>query len=93
VLGQGSNGAAGVNSTSSGGSGGVTGGGGGSGGNTGVFGAVGVQYGGGAPGSYSRRDNAGVQTLFNGFSGGNGAVRIIWPGNVRLFPSTRTADE
>jgi hypothetical protein len=26
-------------------------------------------------------------------SGGNGAVRIIWPGNLRQFPSTRTADE
>lgn len=25
--------------------------------------------------------------------GGNGAVRIIWPGTLRQFPSTRTADE
>lgn len=25
--------------------------------------------------------------------GGGGAVRIIWPGNLRQFPSTRTADE
>jgi len=25
--------------------------------------------------------------------GGDGAVRIIWPGNARQFPSTRTADE
>ena len=26
-------------------------------------------------------------------TGGNGAVRIIWPGNTRSFPVTRTADE
>ena len=26
-------------------------------------------------------------------TGGVGAVRIIWPGDVRQFPSTRTADE
>jgi hypothetical protein len=25
--------------------------------------------------------------------GGRGAVRIIWPGCARSFPSTRTADE
>lgn len=25
--------------------------------------------------------------------GGSGAVRIIWPGNTRYFPNTRTADE
>jgi hypothetical protein len=28
-----------------------------------------------------------------GSPGGNGVVRIIWPGNLRQFPSTRTADE
>ncbi len=27
------------------------------------------------------------------YKGGGGAVRIIWPGNERSFPSTRTADE
>lgn len=26
-------------------------------------------------------------------NGGKGGVRIIWPGDVRYFPSTRTADE
>jgi hypothetical protein len=26
-------------------------------------------------------------------SGGNGAVRIIWPGNTRQFPSTCTGDK
>jgi hypothetical protein len=25
-------------------------------------------------------------------TGGSGAVRIIWPGNTRLFPSTCTGD-
>jgi len=29
----------------------------------------------------------------SGFSGGEGAVRIIWPGDERQFPSTRTIDE
>jgi len=54
-------------------------GGGGSGGNDGsVFGG---DYGGGGryTGSHSK--------------GGSGAVRIIWPGGVRQFPSTRTGDE
>lgn len=27
------------------------------------------------------------------YSGGNGGVRIIWPGDLRQFPSTRTTDE
>jgi hypothetical protein len=26
------------------------------------------------------------------FAGGSGAVRIIWPGNTRSFPSTCTGD-
>lgn len=30
---------------------------------------------------------------FNNPGGSGGAVRIIWPGNLRQFPSTRTADE
>jgi hypothetical protein len=29
----------------------------------------------------------------NGGNGANGAVRIIWPGDDRLFPSTRTTNE
>jgi hypothetical protein len=28
-----------------------------------------------------------------GGAGGSGAVRIIWPGDLRQFPSTRTTDE
>lgn len=30
---------------------------------------------------------------FSNADGSGGAVRIIWPGNLRQFPSTRTADE
>ena len=30
---------------------------------------------------------------FNNAGGSGGAVRIIWPGNLRQFPSTRTANE
>jgi hypothetical protein len=27
-----------------------------------------------------------------GANGGNGAVRLIWPGTTRQFPSTNTGD-
>jgi len=54
--------------------------GGGSGGGDAVF--VGGNYGGG--GGYIGS---------TGYAGGSGAVRIIWPGNLRQFPSTRTANE
>jgi hypothetical protein len=53
---------------------------GGSGGTNGVLAALGVVgglYGGGGPSS-----------CFNTARGGSGAVRIIWPGNTRTFPST-----
>lgn len=61
-----------------------TGGGGGSGGaNGGNEDAAGGQFGGGPGGS-----------AYNSFiNGGQGIIRIIWPGDARLFPSTRTADE
>lgn len=69
------------------------GGGGGSGGANGAtatvakIGGVGGAYGGGGGGSKSG-------TFPTGFvSGGVGAVRIIWPGCARSFPSTRTANE
>ena len=42
-------------------------------------GGVGSLYGGGAGG--------------NGSDSGGGAVRIIWPGSIRQFPSTGTADQ
>ena len=48
-------------------------------------GGSGTNYGGGASG---RRPSGGTQKF-----AGQGAVRIIWPGNLRQFPSTRTADE
>jgi hypothetical protein len=52
---------------------------GGSGGTNGSASAGGT-YGGGGPGSPA-------------FSqGGSGAVRIIWPGTTRLFPSTGTGN-
>jgi hypothetical protein len=41
--------------------------------------------GGGAGGFYSP-----PYEPYTGSSGGGGAVRIIWPGNTRLFPSTNT---
>jgi hypothetical protein len=51
-------------------------------------GGSGVNYGGG--GGYGRQLTSAEQVSI---SGGPGAVRIIWPGNQRQFPSTRTADE
>ena len=83
LLGEGTSGTKGTSGSLSG-----TGGGGGSGGSNGVDGTNvgnkggdgGVYGGGGGNGQYS-----GI--------GGGGGVRIIWPGNVRQYPSTRTADE
>jgi len=80
ILGQGANGSAGVSSDTFGGNSSVTSGGSGSGG--GSIGSTGW-YGGGAPSS----------TDISGRIGAKGIVRIIWPGNLRQFPSTRTADE
>lgn len=79
ILGQGSNGSApsGGGSCGAGGSGGAYPSGGGAGG---AFGGGG----GGASGGWS-----------SGIAGGNGAVgavRIIWPGNTRSFPSTNTGN-
>lgn len=80
LLGQGVNGSGGI-----GGSYGYSSGGGaGSGGSAGSYLGNGGSYGGGGSGGGS---GAG------GGPGGTGAVRIIWPGDVRLFPSTRTANE
>ena len=86
LLGQGASGAGGVSGSGTGAIG-TTGGRGGSGGDTGQdrldMVASGVfdppaEYGGGA-------------RSVNG-NGGNGAVRIIWPGDTRQFPSTNTGD-
>ena len=91
ILGQGSNGAGGVLSGST-----ANGGGGGSGGNAGVTmtdfcnfpTAGGGSYGGGASCKY-----ASFSGIYSVGQGAGGAVRIIWPGCARSFPSTRTANE
>lgn len=95
ILGQGSNGAAGA-------SGYAGGGGGGSGGANGSS-AAGTTSSGGAGGAYGGGGGVGYfyYVLFcgclycggsSGGSGGVGAVRIIWPGNTRQFPSTCTGN-
>ena len=66
------------------------------GGGTGVFGqGSGASYGGGGGGGGHMIEDS--QCLKGGWSGPGagvaGAVRIIWPGNLRSFPSTRTANE
>lgn len=77
------------------------GGGGGSNGNSGASafafsnGGNGGAYGGGgaAGGYYYYTDGDGVPgetTNLDGGTGGSGAVRIIWPGTTRQFPSTNT---
>lgn len=63
----------------------ATGGTNGAGGNGGSGGASGGS-GGGNGGNY------GGGGSHNSTSGGNGAVRIIWPGTTRQFPSTNTGD-
>lgn len=88
ILGQGSNGAAGLQTSTAA----ATAGGGGSGGSNGgpaqgyknASGGPGGAYGGGGGGSYGGSNPAAV--------GGVGAVRIIWPGNTRSFPSTNTGN-
>lgn len=52
---------------------------------SGVYGGAGGDYGGGGGGSR----NSG----YKGGNGGQGAIRIIWPGNLRYFPDTRTSNE
>mgnify|MGYP003312275592 FL=1 len=86
ILGVGSTGAAGVYVQSGGydypqegepGSGGV---------NNGVYNG-GTYGGGGASGVKISGNN------YNGDESGKGVIRIMWPGNERSYPSTRTADE
>lgn len=66
-----------------GGTSGSAGGKGGSGGSNGTLGTSGI-YGGGG--------NANIIACANSTTGAKGAVRIIWPGNTRSFPSTCTGD-
>lgn len=75
----------GYNSTVTGGAGGAYGGGGGMGGGYKVGGII-CCYG---PVFYYPN----TQRRNTGGTGGVGAVRIIWPGTARSFPSTRTANE
>lgn len=59
--------------------------------------AAGGIYGGGGGGGtlyYWGTHPGGPQGVgVNGGAGGNGAIRLIWPGDSRFFPSTRTANE
>ena len=80
----------------------ISGGGGGSGGATGGGASVSIGPGNGAcppfSGSAVGGDYGGGGGKGNAYStitmgGGKGAVRIIWPGCARTFPSTRTANE
>jgi hypothetical protein len=80
LLGQGPNGVGGTTSP-------AQGGGGGSGGSPGCGGGPGGSYGGG--GGSGGQINCSIQP---GAPGGAGAVRIIWPGTARSFPSTNTGN-
>lgn len=81
---QGGGGGVGLQGEGSSGAAGSPGGGGGSGGGDGGVGNA------GNPGNFG---GGGGTTGGTGTGRGQGAVRIIWPGNLRYFPSTRTADE
>lgn len=85
IYGQGASGAGGYANYGAGlgGSGGT----GGAGGNYALSPGQGGYYGGGCGGRGSGTPSGTVMTA------GGGAVRIIRPGNLRQFPSTRTADE
>jgi hypothetical protein len=86
ILGSGSDGAAGASGTRNGGGGGSGGTAGGNGAVSGSNNNNGGAYGGGGGSGFGNNST----TAGNGAVG---AVRIIWPGNARQFPSTRTADE
>jgi hypothetical protein len=102
ILGKGSTGAAGASQAGNvgangggGGSGGATGCAGGASSNcTGGYGGAGGNYGGGGGERGYTYDSFCCQ-FYYGARGTNGvgAIRIIWPGCARSFPSTRTADE
>lgn len=76
---------------------------GGGGGGVGILGegANGAARGGGGSGGASGTSTSGTGALYGGGGGAftgtvnggaNGAVRIIWPGDTRLFPATNTGD-
>jgi len=87
IFGQGSNGTAGalISNSYSGNGGGGSGGGGGN-----YYG--GGVYGGGAGGTGNTNITNASDVVYYGTTGGNPAVRIIWPGATRIFPSSGTAN-
>ena len=93
ILGQGANGQAGQGGEAGGGYAGGEGGSGGNDGQAGNQNVGGVGGTGGTGGSPGGGGGGGQNGGKPGGAGANGAVRIIWPGNLRSFPSTRTADE
>lgn len=88
----------GAGTSGAGGAGGTTGAGGGGGGGSNGSSAVilgginagtgGTYGGGGGGGGISFNISTGTPTNGNGGNGAVGAVRIVWPGCLRLFPST-----
>lgn len=86
LLGSGSNGSAGSNTAGANGGGGGSSGGNGSA-NSSLASGPGGLYGGGGGGAAGSSSTSAV-----GGAGGRGAVRIIWPGTTRQFPSTNTGD-
>jgi len=88
IYGQGSSGAGGGYTSDYG-----FGGGGGSGGANGADGTNGSLPNGSPGGLYGGGGGGSDTSDIKGGAGGDGAVRIIWPGELRYFPSTRTADE
>jgi len=53
----------------------------------------GISLGGGGGSNGGSGSNPGVGTNGAVGNGAQGAVRIIWPGTTRQFPSTGTADQ
>ncbi len=95
ILGSGSSGANGASATVTcnavGGTGGSSGSSGGAGpSQSGIGGNGGTYGGGGGTGGYVCPCFGGISRA--GGQGGGGAVRIIWPGNTRSFPSTCTGN-
>ena len=88
IFGQGSNGSGGSGATSASGLGNATSAEGGSNGTDGDL--NGGLYGGGGRSGFLKTDPSDLYIA--GGSGGGGAVRIIWPGNVRQFPSINTQE-
>ena len=84
LLGSGSNGTGGAFN--------LPGGGGGGGGSGGASGTTGVNSGVANGGAYGGGAASGRYLAGTAGTGGRGAVRIIWPGTTRSFPSTCTGD-